>query len=275
MEDHKQSTEELEAHLLDQLGFIQASADAYDRGFYGEAKRIAVSIRVLVHDTKTSKSLLGQLGRKSELFVDSALPIIPGNKSTHRGLVVTSTIWGTGTTYAAFLDDEICGQATHTDFDTWWNATVFIDSKGRELSRRDLVLTIANQDGGAHIDPTLDSAYADLSRNNSLGLFYSDGSKSDPLGGPEKAALRQIGHEVLKTLIPGYTKTQLYPEESMLVGGVSILKEEPIAQHGQQVMCDYKIRRNEACPCGSGVKYKRCCGVLDAGPETGFPALWL
>ena len=25
---------------------------------------------------------------------------------------------------------------------------------------------------------------------------------------------------------------------------------------------DKKISRNEPCPCGSGKKYKRCCGVL-------------
>jgi hypothetical protein len=262
MTDHKQSAQELEAHLQEHLGFLQASADAYDGGFDGEAKRIAVSIRVLVHDTKHSKSLLGQLGRKSESFLDSALPITPANKNTHSGLVVTSIVPGVGAKYVAFLDDGPGGQPAHVDFDSWWSSTVFVDSKGRELSRKDLVLTVANQDGGAHIDPALDSTYADLSRHNSLGWTYSDGGKSEPMEGPERAALRQICHEVLKTLVPGYAKAPSFPKEGMLVGGMVMLVGEPATQRNQQLARGQKVGRNERCPCGSGTKYKRCCGAL-------------
>ncbi len=261
MSDHKQSTEELESHLKEHLDFLQASADSFDRGAYGEAKRIAVSIRVLVHDTKQSKSLLGQLGRKSDLFVDSAHPVTPGNLSTHSGLVVTSLVPDKGAMYVAFLDDSVGRQAVHTDFDTWWNATVFIDSHGREISRGLLVLTVANQDGGAHVDPELNSAYADLSRNNSLGWFNSDGITYEPLGGPEKAALRQIGHEILKTFIPGYTKAPIYPDGGIVMGGITMLVGEPTAQNSQPIIRAQKVGRNEVCPCGSGVKYKRCCGL--------------
>jgi hypothetical protein len=244
------------------LGFLQASADAYDGGFYGEAKRIAVSIRVLVHDTKHSKSLLGQLGRKSESFLDSASPVIPANKSTHSGLVVTSIVPGAGAKYVAFLDNGPSGQTAHRDFDSWWTSTVFVDSKGRELSRKDLVLTVANQDGGAHIDPALDSTYADLSRNNSLGWVYTDGSKSEPMEGPELAALRQICHEVLKTFVPGYTKIPSYPEGGVVVSSMVMLVGEPATARAQQLARGQKMGRNERCSCGSGIKYKRCCGAL-------------
>jgi hypothetical protein len=40
------------------LRFMQRSADAYDVGFHDDATRIAVSIRVLLHDTRKSTSLL-------------------------------------------------------------------------------------------------------------------------------------------------------------------------------------------------------------------------
>ncbi len=53
---------ELQAHLAEQLQFLEASADAFDRGFRGEAKRMAATIRILVHQTHRSHSLLGQLG---------------------------------------------------------------------------------------------------------------------------------------------------------------------------------------------------------------------
>lgn len=264
MTDHKQSTEELEVHLQEQLGFLQRSADAYDKGDYAEAKRIAVQIRVLVHDPKNpnarSKSLLGQLGRKSGLFVDSAYPVAPGNLCTHSGLIVTTSSPGVGAAYTAVLDDHGDGQVRQTDFDTWWNATVFIDSEGRELSRKELVLSVAEQDGGAHVDPTLGNTYADLSRNNSLARHFSNGSKFEPMTGPEKAALRQIGHEVLKTFIPGYQKSPTYPEEYLAIGGMSLIVGEPTTHRSQQLMQGRKIGRNEPCPCGSGVKYKRCCG---------------
>ena len=39
----------------------------------------------------------------------------------------------------------------------------------------------------------------------------------------------------------------------------------PEAPKGVTVVADPKIGRNDACPCGSGKKYKKCCG----GAETG------
>lgn len=262
MTDHSQSLQELEAHLAEQLQFLRASADAYDSGFEGEAKRIAVSIRVLVHDTRRSKSLLGQIGKKDQDFVDSAFPIAPNSKSTHSGLVVTSISPATGAKYVPFLDEAPHGASKLVEFERWWHTPVFVDSSGRALTRRDLVLTVANQDGGAHVDATLNSTYADLSRNNSLGWMYSDGVRTEVLGGPECAALRQIGHEVLKTLLPGYEKTPVYPEEGMVFGGVVVLQEEPARVNAAQLARPSKVGRNEKCPCGSGVKFKRCCGML-------------
>lgn len=262
MTDHHQSTSELESHLDEHLGFLKSSADAYDRGFGGEAKRIAVSIRVLVHDTRNSKSLLGQLGRKFGQFVDSAIPLTPDNKSTHSGLVVASIVPGSGAKYIAFLDDRPGGQAALTDFDAWWSTPIFVDSQGRALTRKDLVLAVANQDGGAHVDSELDGTYADLSRNNSLGWVYSDGTKSALLGGPEKAALRQICHEILKTFLPGYAKAPNYPDGGVVVGGFIMVQGEPATQRNKQLMRGQKAGRNEPCPCGSRVKFKRCCGAL-------------
>jgi hypothetical protein len=71
------TNDELAAHLAEQLQFIEASADAFDKGFEGEAKRLAVTLRVLLHDTKSSRSLLGQLGRKNIDFLDTAIPFNP------------------------------------------------------------------------------------------------------------------------------------------------------------------------------------------------------
>lgn len=49
-------------HLSKQLGFLGRSCEAYDAGYIDEAVRIATVIRVLVHDTNRSNSLLKHLG---------------------------------------------------------------------------------------------------------------------------------------------------------------------------------------------------------------------
>jgi hypothetical protein len=89
-----QTQDELERLLKEQLQFLRTSARLYDEGEHSEAKRLAVSIRVLVHDTKKSKSLLGQLGLKSLDFLDTAIPPIAGSEFTYSGLV--SSLLGSG-----------------------------------------------------------------------------------------------------------------------------------------------------------------------------------
>ncbi len=219
-----QSQSELTKHLEDHFKFLQASADAFDNGFDGEAKRLAVSIRVLVHDTTHSKSLLRQLGQKTHSFLDSAFPITQGNPCAHSGLTMTFLSPSKISRHLAFLDDIPHNHSRVTDFDSWWNATVFIDFEGEKLSRKDLVLAIANQDGGAHVDPSLNQTYANLSRNNSLGWWVVSPEEDDmqPLEGPERAAVRQIAHELLKSFITDYTKLPVYPADGLVIGGIRL-----------------------------------------------------
>lgn len=60
------------------------------------------------------------------------------------------------------------------DFADWWTQPVFVDQSGRKLTRKDLVMTAANQDGGAHVDPALNASYAELAKKNSLGWFSAE-----------------------------------------------------------------------------------------------------
>ncbi len=67
---------DLENLLQEHLAFLQASAAAFDTGFEAEAKRMAVTLRVLLHDTAQSHSLMGQMKRKERSqWVDTAVPI--------------------------------------------------------------------------------------------------------------------------------------------------------------------------------------------------------
>jgi len=138
-------------------------------------------------------------------------------------------------------------------FDKWWNGVVFVDQQGSETRRRDLILAVANKDGGAHVDPVLDEKYANLSRFNSLAWRFSSPRGSVPVKSPEKFAIRQITHEVLKSLNPAMASMKPKVKEGVLFMGFSAVTEE------KQPSLP-RVGRNDPCPCGSGKKYKRCHG---------------
>jgi hypothetical protein len=59
-------------------------------------------------------------------------------------------------------------------FDAWWLPKVPQDAEGNPFSRKNFVRALANPDGGAHVDPELNAAYAALTKNNSLGREGTD-----------------------------------------------------------------------------------------------------
>lgn len=246
-----QSHDTLKRHLEEHIGFLKTSAELYDKGTVAEAKRLAVSIRVLVHDTQASKSLLGQLGMKARQFVDTASDRPRNVTASYAGLV------GMLLTAPSDYVPHLNGVApTLVSFEQWWAAPVIIDFKEREISRKRLILAVANQDGGAHVDPELDDIYADLSRNNSMSRIYSSGTSWQPLVGVEHASVRQIAHEVLRTLNPAYTPVQANQKSGIVVGGFELGFSAARASPSGG-----KIGRNAPCPCESGKKYKKCHGA--------------
>jgi hypothetical protein len=56
------STVDFKGHLTKQLGFLERSCQSYDAGISDEAIRIATVIRVIIHHTGASTSLLKHLG---------------------------------------------------------------------------------------------------------------------------------------------------------------------------------------------------------------------
>lgn len=251
---YRQSNEELQQHLTDTKQALELSAHAFDEGYEGEAMRLAVAIRVLVHDTQNSKSLLGQLGQKGMLFYDTIVPRHPGTIITYNGITAMN-LTPDGATYVAPLDllpPDI--PPRYVSFDEWWNRVIFVDQGGHETARKDLILAVANKDGGAHIAPVLDEKYADLSRRNSLAWQYSGPRGDLPLEGPEKAAVRQIAHEVLKSFDRTMPNMQPTVQCGVSIGAYAVVEEtQPTVP---------KVGRNQPCPCGSGKKYKRCHGRM-------------
>lgn len=197
----KQTREELISHLKENLGFLKASAVAFDNGSLGEAKRLAVSIRVLLHDTKQSKSLFRLLKLKEGFdFLDTAHDYNPANLLSHHGLVGLR-VSNEGSTYVAFLGDRPNTESfQNLPFNQWWNKIVISDSKKNQFTRSGLILALANKDGGAHVDPDLDESYMHLTRHNSVGWISSSNGKSIPMDNVELFSVRQIAYELIYSL---------------------------------------------------------------------------
>lgn len=197
-----QTKDELKQHLLEAMQFLEVSSISFDSGFHAEAKRLATTIRVLLHDTNASQSLLNQLGIKDTLnFKNTAFPLNPNNLLSHLGLV-GMRMTDTGSSYYAHLDDypPIPDIEPFKSFGDWWHEVVIKDSNGVEFTRENLIKSLANQDGGAHVDSKLDSKYADLSRGNSVGWVEVRESKEKPFKEVELHSVRQIAYELITTL---------------------------------------------------------------------------
>ena len=78
-----QSINELKKHLKEQIYFLKRSSESFDNGYESEGKRLAVTLRVLLHDSNKSTSLLSQLNKKDILFYDTATEYYPILVSAH------------------------------------------------------------------------------------------------------------------------------------------------------------------------------------------------
>lgn len=189
-----QSRAELIQRLRKQLQFLEASAKSYDFGFEGEANRLAVVLRGLLHDAPQSHSLLGTLGLKLTLaFHDVVGPVSDkAVEFTPIGMRVSPM----GPRYCSILD----GPTQKIPFDTWWSGPILVQ-RGVRLDRRHTILTVAHWEGGAPVDPTLDRSYAALSLNKVFGWEASfaavEGNIDLSLVPP---LVRQIAYEVSGTL---------------------------------------------------------------------------
>lgn len=193
--------DELKRELIEQLQLLRHSCQAFDNGLEAVAKHISLSLRVLLHHHGQSRALLDQLGLRGGRYLTSAPPLNPRNLLTECNLVLIQA----GTSGARYLPLVAGGAPPFPlqaiPFVDWWNDPVLKDNRDRTLCRRELVLNVADTDGGAHVDPELEEGYMAISRENSLGWVFGTGEVFSALEGrPELACMRQIAHELLSTI---------------------------------------------------------------------------
>ena len=184
------------SHLARQITFLQRSCQSYDEGATDEAIRIATIIRVLIHNTKSSTSLLKHLNGTTINLLSTTEGASP-NALMYHGLG-TIQLSSNGHKYYAALDNALFKKFIPVS--QWWDQIVYVLNPQTRLSRRKIVLAAANQDGGAHVDAQLSPDYKSLTADGVIGHFqYSLNGQSirEEVTDAHLVAIRQMAHELL------------------------------------------------------------------------------
>lgn len=202
------SNQELLDQLNEQLEFLRKSCESFDEGNHSEAKRIAIALRVILHDGKNSVSILKQLRIKESIeFLDSIPKINPNNLLPSSDFLKIKVDSGNISYSPMLKDSPFFDVKNRCKFGIWESEPIY-KNKSLLWSRADFILKLANKEGGAHVDPKPDANYKSiveegkerwtLNRNTNLN------TQTEALNPEENivfVALRQIGFEVLETLI--------------------------------------------------------------------------
>ena len=180
-----------------QIGFLKRSCDAFDEGHKDEALRLAVSLRVLFHDTKISKSLLSHLKSKERVRIlstfDRAYAEDQETGMTYVSIPMLVTMDGSRN---APLDDT--KRKDLIAVNEWWNEG--ITCMNQLISRKDIVLSATNQDGGAHVDAKPNKKTRELILGIGTLTNFVDGvSTTHTLDNQHFVLLRQLAYEVLNS----------------------------------------------------------------------------
>ncbi len=190
----QRTQQELDRAFKIQMEQLKSRCNAYmEKGEFFESYSISTIIRVLVHDTHISHSLLNQLGIKNTTkYLDSRSS---GN------LYLMGIVNGYGGFHPRTLTPHRQYRKSDLfDFAEWWEGQEF-RVVGQTFNRKSLITKIANMEGGAHIDPEIDCKIAVLNRTASP-YHMIDGDKTLPLYGSELASVCAIGEEILFSLTP-------------------------------------------------------------------------
>ena len=204
MSRQKRSIKENNDKLKVQLALLRSYAVQFDSGMIHMALPMATQVRVLIHQTDSSNSLLHQLDLENKLKLWHS----PHSSFSRHNLLPTwdllmMSIGSEGASYLPLGSEGVFNRRRDDDnnvmpeiffpLELWWNQTVF--SQGSDyVSRKDIVCFIANKDGGAHVDK--EKWPIDKYKESQLLGFYNQNGDS-PDGNPLYAAMRQIAEEIL------------------------------------------------------------------------------
>ena len=186
--------ESLKVHLA----FLARSCELYDQGYKEEALRLAVSLRVIFHDTKQSTSLLQHLNLKDKIKLISTF-ISAKSMSDKFGNVNWHTVIPLMLTSKGVEAPTSSWDVQSTLFiNEWWNEEIWSENQ-LKLSRKDIVLSAANQDGGAHFDANPSTNTRGLKAGPTVTVKINGKLVENGLTNHHYPMIRQISYEVLKS----------------------------------------------------------------------------
>lgn len=198
--EHVRLTEKLE----EQLQFIRRSCDEFDRGSENEALRIATSLRIIFHDSRMSVSLVTHLGLERGMMLSSSRGL-----GDYRDYL--SHRIDLGSAQPIKMRPLLGDKFKERCLEDWWNSEPVFVHGSQTYSRRVIVLSAANKDGGAHVDKELENYYRVLCSGEPImgltgNLQYSreapfqQGVTQYPKNA-HLALIRQFAHEVLASAL--------------------------------------------------------------------------
>lgn len=199
--------------LKEQVDFMVDACEQFDKGKFNAAKLLATNIRTIVHQTKSSTSLLTHLEKQNQIkfYNTSSMP----KKAVYFLSMVfmcvavkkvpTQVLEYEPIFLPIFKPKEYHG-SRWLEFDKWWNRKIIISDQ-LTFTRSEMVRFMANQDGGTHIDDGVVEKYYKIAKaTESMFYLTTKSLDQDPYqkGEPYKylhfAIVRQIAHELIITL---------------------------------------------------------------------------
>ena len=195
----QRSGADVRAALREQVTLLIAYCENFDSGQQAFCKPMATSVRILLHQTGKSESLLGQLKLRSGRFFSVAPPISPTNLISECNLV-GMRMTNQQAKYIPRLPTNL-GSSNRKPFPEWWAGPVAKAQNKQTMSRMDIVGAVADMDGGAHVDPGFTPLYHSFRNGEFLGWrFTIDDQEGAWISSPQYACIRTIAHELLLTL---------------------------------------------------------------------------
>lgn len=195
----KRTREETVDAMKRQISALRASGASFDNGNKWEAIRLAACTYVLVHDGgKRNRSILTQLGVRGQIRFISTGQLQPNNLLSDTPLV-HMRLQSHSAEYFAPLAEALQHRPIKMQFPQWWEDPIIKDQRGRTLSRKNLVHSLRDQEGGGHFDEHLtDETYIGIAKNNSVGwLITNETTAARPIDpGPHLATMRQLAWEI-------------------------------------------------------------------------------
>jgi hypothetical protein len=190
--------------LKKQVKFLLNSCALFDKGDMEEAIRIATCVRILIHDTRKSISLLKHLNAK-DIVLFSTIRHFPEGKDGYHCITVFSLgkliLSKDKMGYIPNLEDFKAGTSLVLPVDEWWEQIVWILSPECKLSRKRIILSAANQDGGAHVDFKFSYDYERLTQYSAgtISAKMGDNISTHKIVDMHLISIRTIANEILKS----------------------------------------------------------------------------